>query len=196
MKKHDTYHHGHLREALLETARTLLQELGVEALTLREVARRAGVSTAAPYHHFADKAALVKALAHQSLEELDRRSIEALDGLNDPREKLYAIGVAYITFAVERPADFRLMFRPEMGTPTTMAEPATAPVYRVLLQVVQELRTAGFGSGPVDTGAITAWSLVHGLAALLVDGPLAPLRDDSAAVRALAIEVTHKLAVV
>lgn len=193
MKKQDTYHHGHLREALLETARALVQESGVEALTLREVARRAGVSTAAPYHHFSDKAALVDALAHQSLLDLDRRSIESLDSLSDPREKLSAIGVAYIMFAVERPAEFRLMFRPEMGTPLTMAEPSDAPVYRVLLQVVQELRQAGLGHGSVETGAITAWSLVHGLAALLVDGPLAVFRDDPVAVRALAIDVTRKL---
>lgn len=132
----------------------------------------------------------------QSLWDLDAYSYAALEGLDDPREQLYAIGTAYITFAVEHPAEFRLMFRPEMGTPLTMDDPTAAPVYRILLQVVQRLRAAGLGSGPVDIAAITAWSLVHGLAALLIDGPLAPLCADPARIHALIHEVTHKLTIV
>lgn len=194
MRKSDTYHHGHLREALLATARELLQESGVEALTLREVARRAGVSTAAPYHHFSDKAQLVHALARQSLEDLDRVSREALHGIDDTREKLHAIGTAYVLYAVEHPAEFRLMFRPEMGSPFDSQDRAGAPVYRVLLAVVDELRAHGFGEGDRFVAATTAWSLVHGLAALLVDGPLQTVPRDQ--VPTLAAEVTKKLAVV
>jgi AcrR family transcriptional regulator len=86
MKRPDGYHHGNLRQALLDAARDLVHESGVESLTLRKVARRAGVSTGAPYHHFADKADLVYALARQSLEQLDQASEAALIGIEAPRE--------------------------------------------------------------------------------------------------------------
>lgn len=196
MRKADTYHHGHLREALLEAARELVIQGGVEALTLREVARRAGVSTAAPYHHFADKAELVGALARKSLTELDHVSGAAIDGIADPRLKLQALGVAYVMFAVEHPAEFRLMFRPEIGSPFEHADPHDMLAFGHVLDVVAELRAHGVGEGDVQTGAVAAWSLVHGLAALLVDGPLRALAADLEHVRRLATTVTAKLPMV
>ena len=193
MKKTDTYHHGHLRKALLESARSLVMDEGVEALTLREVARRAGVSTAAPYHHFASKAELIHVLTQHSLEDLDRVSQEALHGKIDPYEKLQAIGVAYVMYAVEHSAEFRLVFRPEKGSPREWSDTSEALVYRVLLAVVEECIAAGVVKGPAEAAAITAWSLVHGLAALLVDGPLHAMTADHDAVRAFAQEITRKL---
>lgn len=195
MKKVDTYHHGHLREALLATARTLVQESGVEALTLREVARRAGVSTAAPYHHFASKAELVHALTQQSLEDLDRVSREALAGITRPREQLSALGVAYVMYAVEHPAEFRLMFRPEKGSPLAFDTAADALVYGVLARVIEACLPAEATREQREAAAIAAWSLVHGLAALLVDGPLHELTADREGVRALAVAVTERLAI-
>lgn len=194
MKQPDAYHHGHLRQALLEAARTLINEAGVEALTLREVARRAGVTTAAPYHHFADKAALVTALAQQGLVELDQAAEAALVGIEAPREQLRAIGVAYVMFAVEHPAEFRLMFRPELGAPFDMKDPLSTPMFRVLIRVVAACRAAaGITEDDQGVTAITAWSLVHGLAALLIDGPLASLKTDRARVHALAVSITNRL---
>lgn len=194
MKRPDAYHHGHLREALLAAARGLIDEAGVEALTLREVARRAGVTTGAPYHHFADKAALVAALARQELEDLDRAAEAALAGIDDPREQLRALGVAYVMYAVERPAEFRLMFRPELGAPFGMKDPATTPVFRLLIRVVAACRAAaGLAEADQSITAITAWSLVHGLAALLIDGPLFALAADRERVHALAVAVTSRL---
>jgi AcrR family transcriptional regulator len=195
MKRPDSYHHGNLRQALLEAARDLVNQAGVEKLTLREVARRAGVTTGAPYHHFADKAELVYALARQSLEELDHASQAALQGIGEPREQLRAIGVAYVLYAVDHPAEFRLMFRPEMGAPFDFADPETAPVFRILLRVVSACRTAAGipGNDGIDAAAISAWSLVHGLASLLVDGPLYPMRSDRERVRALAVSITNRL---
>lgn len=194
MKQPDAYHHGHLRQALLEAARVLINEAGVEALTLREVARRAGVTTAAPYHHFADKAALVTALAQQGLAELDQAAEAALVGIEAPREQLRAIGVAYVMYAVEHPAEFRLMFRPELGAPFDMKDPLSTPMFRVLIRVVAACRAAaGITEDDQGVTAITAWSLVHGLAALLVDGPLASLRTDRARVQALAVSITNHL---
>lgn len=195
MKRPDSYHHGNLRQALLEAARGLINEAGVEKLTLREIARRAGVTTGAPYHHFADKAELVYALARQSLEELDHVSQVALEGVVEPREQLRAIGVAYVLYAVDHPAEFRLMFRPEMGAPFDFADPETAPVFRILIRVVAACRAAAgvVGDEGLDAAAISAWSLVHGLAALLVDGPLNRLQPDRERVRALAVAITNRL---
>jgi AcrR family transcriptional regulator len=196
MKQPDAYHHGNLRQALLDGARALIGEMGVEALTLRAVARRVGVTTAAPYHHFADKAALVHALARESLEELDRVFQAALAGIDEPQEQLRALGVAYLLYAVEHPADFRLMFRPELGAPLDFKDPASAPVFRILIDVVSACRAAaGVTDKERDTAAIAAWSLVHGLAALLVDGPLFPLAANRDALRALCIAITDRLTV-
>jgi AcrR family transcriptional regulator len=194
MKRGTAYHHGNLRQALLEAARELVHEVGVEHLTLREVARRAGVTTAAPYHHFADKAALVYALAHQSLAELDQVSAAAIIGIDDPQEQLYALGTAYVLYAIDHPTDFRLMFRPEMGAPFEFADPTNAPVLGVLLRVVSACHErAALPLEGVQMTAISAWSLVHGLAALLVDGPLAPMAADRAQVEALASTITRRL---
>ncbi len=197
MKRPDTYHHGNLRQALLEAARVLIIEAGVEALTLREVARRAGVTTGAPYHHFADKATLVAALARQSLDELDRIAGAALEGIGEPREQLRALGLVYVLYAVDHPAEFRLMFRPDKGEPFESAEPEAEPVFRILIRVVDACRAAaGITDDGRDAAAIAAWSLVHGLAALLIDGPLAPLAADRERLHALIFEVTNRLDVV
>jgi AcrR family transcriptional regulator len=167
--KKDSYHHGSLREALLESALVLLKEAGLEALTLREVARRAGVSPGAPYHHFKDKAELVQALAQRSLETLDKASLEAIQDKATPSEKLHALGLSYIHYAVNHPDEFRIMFRPEMSSPLEFPDPTTAPVFRVLLSVIA---TSTETPQRQLTTAIAAWSLVHGLAVLLIDGPL------------------------
>lgn len=191
----ESYHHGSLRAALLSAALNLLRERGVEALSLREVARRAGVSPSAPYYHFKSKGDLVCELAQERLEHLDGLSREALTGKKTPQERLKAIGVAYVMFAAEHPAEFRLMFSPERGSPLSSEKPEDAPVFRVLLEVVDELRETGRDLDK-ETAAITAWSLVHGLADLLVDGPLAPISTDLAKVRALAQQVTEGLTLV
>lgn len=197
MKRPDAYHHGHLRQALLDAARALINEAGLEALTLREVARRAGVTTGAPYHHFADKAALVAALAEQGLAELDQAAEAALEGISDPHEQLRALGVAYVLYAVDHPAEFRLMFRPELSGHLESKDPLSTPVFRVLMRVVDAGRAAASITDEArTTTAITAWSLAHGLAALLVDGPLAALRSDREQVHTLAVAVINRLDVI
>ena len=97
------YHHGSLREALLKAALEALREVGLEALSLRDVARRAGVSTAAPYHHFSDKDELVAALAMQGFERLERQLISALDRAGQsPARRLDAVCRAYFAFATKQ----------------------------------------------------------------------------------------------
>ncbi|APB32432.1 Transcriptional regulator [Gloeomargarita lithophora Alchichica-D10] len=190
MKKSDAYHHGNLRLALLDAARELMEDSGIESLTLREVARRAGVSPSAPYHHFKDKADLIRELVSHGFQCLDRASHEAIRGKMIPQEKLQAIGVTYVMYAVQHPAEFRLMFRPEMGSPLEDENPTCTPVFRVLLQVIDEFQ---FVWRDRNTAAISVWSLVHGLASLLVDGPLHSMTADLETVHALAVQVTSAI---
>ncbi len=185
MNRSEQYHHGHLREALLEAADTLLIEGGLEALSWREIARRAGVSSGAPYHHFTDKAALVRALTQQHLERLDERFRAVVRRQPDPVLQLRELGLEYVVYALDHPAAFRLMFRPEYGS-SFGSEPTTTPVFAILLQVVRACRTHTAGDERrTEQVAFAAWGLVHGLAALLLDGPLASLADDRAYVHTL-----------
>src|SRR5882757_4974189 len=104
-----TYHHGDLRAACLDAALELVEEGGETALSLRAVARRAGVSPAAPYRHYADREALVSAVATVGYRELAERLAAAHPSPSTP-EQLASVAIAYVQFALERPALFRLMF--------------------------------------------------------------------------------------
>ena len=156
-----TYHHRDLRAALLETARTMLESEGPGALSLRELARRAGVSHNAPYRHFVDREALLAALAAEGFRLLG----EALDAASGR-----AMGEAYVRFALEHPQLFRLMFGGHLrfSRHRSLAEAAAKP-YEALLEA--------FRGGPQvadpEKAAAAAWSLVHGLAHLLLDGHFA-----------------------
>jgi AcrR family transcriptional regulator len=184
-KRPESYHHGNLRPALLDAAEELLVEGGVEALSWREIARRAGVSPGAPYHHFADKAALLTALSQRHLDELHRLFQTVVAADQDPLEQLQELGMLYVCYAVEHPAAFRLMFRPEKGSPFG-GEVWATPVFSVLLEVVRACRErAERPQEETERVAFSAWGLVHGLAALLLDGPLASLAADHEQVRAL-----------
>ncbi|MEM1118047.1 MAG: helix-turn-helix domain-containing protein, partial [Bacteroidota bacterium] len=143
----DAYHHGDLRRTLLDEAAHVLDVQGVGALSLRDLARRAGVSATAPYHHFKGKADLVTALADDALADLDaalaRADAEAAAAGATPGKRLCAIGVAYVLFAVDHPERFRLAFRPEMGSPfDDMADeglPEDLVGFRQLVRVVREV---------------------------------------------------------
>src|ERR1700739_1730974 len=104
------YHHGNLRETLLRGAVRVIAEVGPAAFTLREVARRAGVSHNAPYRHFRDKDALLAAVAAQGFKELTQAMQEAGARHSNPLAKLKQSGVAYVSFAVRRPEHFTVMF--------------------------------------------------------------------------------------
>ena len=109
-KRSAPYHHGDLRDALVRAARTILEKKGLAALSLRGVARAAGVSPAAPYHHFADKQALLDAVAAQGFDALRSAMEKRMAKKTDPIARLDASGVGYVLFAIENPALFRLMF--------------------------------------------------------------------------------------
>jgi AcrR family transcriptional regulator len=104
------YHHGDLRRGLIEAAEAILERDGPNALSLRAVAREAGVSAAAPYHHFRDKDELLAAVAHEGFALLEKAMAEAADSAADPIARINALGVAYVTFARDNRALYHLMY--------------------------------------------------------------------------------------
>ncbi len=172
------YHHGALRPALLEAAVGLIAERGPAAVSLRELARRTGVSHAAPAHHFGDKAGLLTAVAVAGFDLL----ADALREAHETTGSLLEVGVAYVRFAVTHPAHFEVMFRPDLlrrDDPSLAAAGERAA--GLLAGAVGGETTAGPGE-PLRA-AIAAWSLVHGLATLHLHGNLPPeLGDDAEAI--------------
>lgn len=171
------YHHGDLRRALLEASIQLIGERGVEALSLREVAQQIGVSPAAPYHHFGSKSVLLGAIAARGfagLTESMQGALAALPTGHTAIDRLAAIGDAYLGFALAHPTEYRLMFSPGLVSPADLppdCEPEGS--YAVLLEAVARVAET-LRPGVVDPDALTAtcWSLVHGAALLILDGPL------------------------
>jgi AcrR family transcriptional regulator len=173
------YHHGALRQALIEATEALLAEKGAEGFSLREVARRAGVSPAAPAHHFGDAAGLLTAVATLGFEGLTR-ALQAGDarGAGDPRAALREQGVEYVRFALRHPGRFRLMFRSGKLHDDAELERHARAAFLVLAHGVG--RACGVGAAwplPAEPlHAVTAlWSLVHGYAHLAIAGKLALL---------------------
>lgn len=171
----ERYHHGDLRDALLTAATAMLGETGPRGLSLREAARRAGVSTGAPYRHFKDKDELLTALATRGFLALDAALSEAdeLAAGVAPLERLRRLGVAYVEFAVAEPALFRLMFG-ELA-PSTDASPELADAIRLagahLPRAAQHVQTE-LGDASTEDITLLAWSVVHGVASLYLDGHL------------------------
>jgi AcrR family transcriptional regulator len=162
-----TYHHGDLRAALVRAAMGLLEESGEAALSLRAVARRAGVSPAAPYRHYADREALVSAVAAVGYRELAERLTAAHPSPSSP-DQLASVAIAYVQFALERPALFRIMFTEPCDRYDDERVAAAAAVSQYLRAIVE--RT--FPQADAEALATAIWALVHGLAFLLLDGKL------------------------
>jgi AcrR family transcriptional regulator len=162
-----TYHHGNLRAALIRAAMELLEEGGGTALSLRAVARRAGVSPAAPYRHYANREALVSAVAAVGYRELGERLAAAHPSPSTP-EQLAGVAVAYVQFALERPALFRIMFGEPCDRDNDERAAATAAVSAYVRSIAQ--RT--FPEADAAALATAIWALVHGLAFLYLDGKL------------------------
>ncbi|MFD0039892.1 TetR/AcrR family transcriptional regulator [Streptomyces anulatus] len=167
MPESSTYHHGDLRAACLRAARELLEEDGSAGLSLRAVARRAGVSATAPYRHYADREALVSAVAAEGYRELAGSLAQAHPAPSTPDE-LAAVAVAYVQFALEHPALFRAMFA-EPCDPTSAERVAAT---EAISQYVRTIVGATFPGMDADALSTTVWALVHGLAFLHLDGKL------------------------
>src|SRR5258708_28819197 len=169
------YHHGNLREALLQSAIRLIAEVGPTAFTLREVARQAGVSHNAPYRHFQDKGALLAAGATQGYGELTDVMLEAAGKESNVLDRLKHAGLAYVSFALRRPEHFTVMFDAPFSKQThPEAADAAERAFSVLVSLVkgcQEKKLLIMSGDPLDL-ALLAWSMVHGIAKLAITGRL------------------------
>ena len=178
------YHHGNLREALLRGAVRVIAETGPAAFTLREVARRAGVSHNAPYRHFRDRNALLAAVAAEGFRELTRAMHEAAGRKTGSLEKLKQSGLAYVSFALRRPEHFTVMFdAPVKGGEDPEFVAASEESFATLVTFIQDCQEEGeLPAGPPLERALYAWSLVHGIAKLAIAKRL-PFRTKTAALQ-------------
>ncbi|MER8435903.1 TetR/AcrR family transcriptional regulator [Mesorhizobium sp. M1312] len=177
------YHHGDLRRAVIETTLDMLREEKGWQFTLREVARRAGVSHAAPYKHFPDKAALLAEIAMIGFDRL-RASLAAAKpkAAKTLRDEITPIARAYVAFGTDNPALYRLMFSAEEGKAVGMHlnERALA-VFDVLLEILRRGQAAGsIRKRPIEGQAAAGWGLIHGMTMLAIDGLLVPEKVGSA----------------
>lgn len=167
------YHHGDLRQALLDAAVALLREGGTEALALRAVARRAGVSQTAPYRHFEDRRALVAAVAEEAFARLGAAIGRAVQRGKPGLPALRRGMAAYIRFGQLNPAEYRVMFGPQLVSQDDLPGLRTAAlgVFQILRDGIARLQEGGaIGAGDPGTMAITAWATLHGLVMLSLDG--------------------------
>lgn len=183
------YHHGDLHRSLVDAAEQLLEERGASGVSLREVCQCAGVSHAAPYRHFRDKAALMEAVAQAGFEQLGQMTRWARErNPNDPVGQLRDAGVAYVLWATDNPERTRLMFGGMMKSDDideSLHQTAEA-AYDEIYQIIDEGRRTGIFCGPsTDAIVLSCWAAVHGLTMLILgSGKLSPGTKDE--IRSLA----------
>ena len=171
------YHHGDLRRAIMQAALQLVEESGLQHLSLREIARKIGVTTAAPYHHFKDKGELMEAVAMEGWRELNTAIGKARSDAADPRHALSNIGVAYVVFATAHPALYRIMYdsacdKADMPQAKGDEETGWGHVRAALIEA---------GADPTDerglqVATIAAWCAAHGVAEMVGFKEFEPLK--------------------
>lgn len=172
--RRDSYHHGDLKRALTSAALSLVAEKGPKGFTLTEAARRAGVSAAAPYRHFADKAELLATVAENGFRDLHADLAAAAGAASEPKERVIELGRAYVRWAVAHPDHYRVMFGSEISKE---AHPALAvaadQAFGDLIAAIATCQEVGIVEGR-DPRSVAAplWSLVHGVASLAIGGEL------------------------
>lgn len=171
-----SYHHGNLRRALLDEALATIRAEGVDALTLRAIGARLGVSRTALYRHFADKRALLTAVATEGFGTLRHKLVTAWENGGRDDAAFTSMGVAYVRFAVDNPSHYRVMFggfvEEEARDPDLATEAEGA--FQALVEALAGLQRDGVMRAGDDTVlmAMHVWALVHGIAMLGIDGQL------------------------
>ena len=175
----DNYHHGDLKNALIKAGLEILSKEGLSGLSLRKVARKAGVSHSAPYAHFTDKQALIAAISTEGYCLL----YEKFQGIresyrDDPNRQLFEVAWAYVQFAQSNPAQFKVTFSNvvarEKDYPALVE--MTGKCFNQVTQIVQDCQGAGILTpSPPDIMAVSIWSVVHGFASLLIEGQISHL---------------------
>jgi len=175
MRRRKRYHHGNLREALLESALQLIAEVGPAGFTLRELARRTGVSHNAPYRHFRDRDEVMAKVTVQGFKELTQAMLRGSQSGAGAIDRLKRAGLAYISFALQRPEHFTVMFDAPTRVRTDYADAAEASeeAFNTLLSFVKSCQDERqLPSGNTHEFAMLAWSMVHGVAKLATTGRL------------------------
>lgn len=176
METRNTYHHGDLKNALIQAGIETLAQEGVGGLTLRKVARKAGVSHAAPYAHFADKQALIAAISTEGYRRFQAQVLESNQRYaSDPRRQFIEAAWVYLKFALDDPAHFRITFsgivENEQDYPALVE--ASEQSFEIVVGIVLRCQGAGFLSPePPDLLSVSVWSAVHGLASLLLNNQI------------------------
>lgn len=175
------YHHGNLRMVLVEQGLALLESTQQGDLSLRELARLVGVSANAAYRHFANKDALLSALAAEGFRRLKDVQIQAaMTTPADLREGLHRAGRAYVQFAQDNPSLFRLMFGGLLAAnPSEELAQAGLEAFEILQTAIAHLLGVPMTDDQVTVGALSAWSMVHGLSHLVLDGQLKHYGDQA-----------------
>ena len=191
------YHHGDLRNALITAAVPLLEARGPAALSLREVAKAAGVSHAAPYRHFRDKTALLEEIAVSGYDTLTRACERAQRRYaGDPAKQLVEAGLGYLMFVVEQPRVAHLMFGGMITLDScgvTLQRAAETSFNSLVAIVDGGVRTGVFKSLPAEELTVAAWSMVHGLATLITSGMLGAVAANRREVRRLGRKLAETL---
>ena len=188
-RRRRTYHHGSLRDALIAATLAVVTERGLPGVSLREASRRAGVSASAPYRHFRSRTDLLAAVAEAGFEGLaDTMAREMASAGRDLQARFRALGVGYVRFAVAHPAEFRVMYAPELADRAEF--PDLAEAYERAFALLWRTIAASQEVGVLPPGdprffAVAPWSLVHGFATLALDGQLGPMPDPVAVAAAL-----------
>ena len=191
-KKASNYHHGALRDALVHAARDILESQGYEALSLRAAARRVGVSQAAPYNHFADKSALLAAIAAQGFNEFATAMRQEMAAAVDPQARLNAAGIAYVAFATSNPSLFKLMFgsSAHKASDDPELDAARTSAYEVLRGAVHSVQVSAPRHAPDEPlESLRSWALVHGLATMINEGTISPAIYGARSARELAAAI-------
>ena len=194
------YHHGDLKNALIEAGAEILSKEGVNGLSLRKVARKAGVSHAAPYAHFPDKQTLIAAISTEGYRMLYEHLDAAVQRYrDDPHRQLVEAAWAYVSFALSDPAHFKVTFsgvvEKEKDYPAYVE--LSKKSFGLVVQIVVACQVAGvLKPGPSDATAVSVWSLVHGFASLLLEGQISHTLLDRLTVREMLIFSLNQITLV
>jgi AcrR family transcriptional regulator len=170
------YHHGDLRRALVEAGRRLLEAEGGADLSLRAVAREAGVSPAAPYHHFRDKSELLDALAFEGWDQLAEQMRAALAEAAPGRDRLVTLGVAYVRFSRMNPAIYRVMFNCSQSHESMPEKLRDEGAYRLVCDTLVESGIDPRDEVGLELAAVAIWCAAHGVAEMVGFKEFEPLQ--------------------
>jgi len=195
-----SYHHGDLKNALIKAGVDILSKEGVGGLSLRKVARQAGVSHAAPYAHFADKQALIAAISTEGFRILHEQFVSLREKYkDDPKRQLVEAAWTYVRFAQTDPAHFRVTFSSAVEQEKNY--PALVEMTKIsfdqVVQIVGACQAVGLlRPGPVDMMAVSVWSMVHGFASLLIESQISHTILNRMTVRELLIFTLNQITLV